>query len=55
MDGIAVAGAIFTARWLAPNRLPGQTLPTPIPSTPVAVVAADDAPKRFLGSGRAPR
>jgi hypothetical protein len=55
MDGIVVAGAVFTARWLAPNRLPGQTPAPPVLSAQVATDTPDDAPKRFLGSGRAPR
>ena len=55
MDGIVAAGAVLTARWLAPNRMPGQTPPPPVRSAPVAAVPLDDAPKRLLGSGRAPR
>ncbi len=55
MDGIVVAGAVLTARWLAPNRLAGQTPPPVVRSAPVAATAVDEAPKRLLGSGRAPR
>lgn len=55
MDGVVVAGAVLTARWLAPNQLAGQTSPPVVRSAPVAAAPIDDAPKRFLGSGRAPR
>jgi len=55
MDGIVVAGAVLTARWLAPNRLAGQTPAPVVRSAPVAAATVDDAPKRFLGSGRASR
>jgi len=54
MNGIVAAGAVLTARWLAPNRLVGQTPPIPFRSAPVIPIAEDDAPKRFLGRGRAP-
>ncbi len=55
MDGIAVVGAVFTARWLAPNRLAGQTPPPVVRSAPVAMTTVDDGPKRLLGSRRTPR
>ncbi len=55
MDGIVAAGAIFTARWLVPQRAPGQTPPPPVQSVPVAPVNHDDAPKRFLGHRKTPR
>lgn len=55
MDGIVAAGAIVTARWLVPNRQPGQTLPPPSRSVPVAPVPEEEGAKRFLGRGKAPR
>lgn len=54
MNGIVAAGAVLTARWLAPSRLPRQTPPIPVRSAPVTPITQDD-PKRFLGRGRAPR
>lgn len=55
MLGIVVAGAVITARWLVPNQQRGQTPAPPLPPAPVAPTTVDDAPKRFLGRGRAPR
>lgn len=59
MNGIIVAGASLTARWLAPSSAlvaqPGQTPPVPVPSAPVISTTEEEAAKRFLGRPNAPR
>lgn len=59
IDGIIIAGASFTARWLVPSSAPpsrpGQTPPLAVPPVPVISTTEDDAAKRFLGRPTAPR
>lgn len=59
LDGIIVAGASLTARWLVPNvtqaSQPGQTALVPPPPVPVISTTEADAAKRFLGRINTPR
>jgi hypothetical protein len=49
MDGIVVAGAVLTARKLAPGEQPRQTAPAPVLAAPVDQVDHGEGPARFLG------